>query len=196
MNTEIIRNKSFNSTLFTKFSLQIIAYLVRHVQAINIKSDNSGTQIKLKTPKHLSFVTLFLKKSTLFRFDIFIDIAVRHYLSKNMFFMLDYIFSSHAYNTFIRLTLKLNLNQVVESISPYYHAAVWAEREVFDLFGIFFYNNKDLRKILTDYGFKGNPLKKDYPLVGYYDIFYSESTRQLKVSDLSNAQILNKKYSY
>jgi NADH:ubiquinone oxidoreductase subunit C len=77
----------------------------------------------------------------------------------------------------------------VESIYP---GANWAEREIFDLYGVFFSNHSDLRRILTDYGFEGFPMRKDFPLSGYVQIRYDESLRRLVLEPVE----LNQEYRY
>ena len=74
------------------------------------------------------------------------------------------------------------------SLLGLYRVAGWCEREVFDFFGIFFFENKDLRRILTDYGFKGFPLRKDFPLTGFVDSYYDDSQKRICYRTLELAQ--------
>jgi NADH-quinone oxidoreductase subunit C len=76
----------------------------------------------------------------------------------------------------------------VSTIVPLYSAGGWLEREVWDLFGIFFFNNTDLRRILTDYGFVGYPLRKDFPLTGFIEIVYDDTEKQVVYKPLDLAQ--------
>ncbi len=96
------------------------------------------------------------------------------------------IYVLNQYNTTSRLLVVVNFNeaQLISSISSVYKAANWLEREVYDLFGIFFQNHLDLRRILTDYGFQGFPLRKDFPLTGYFEVRYNEDKKYVKYQKL------------
>jgi len=74
------------------------------------------------------------------------------------------------------------------SVSYLFLGAVWLEREAWDMFGIFFFNNKDLRRILTDYGFSGHPLRKDFPLSGYKEVYYDDIKKSIVTVAVSLAQ--------
>ena len=76
----------------------------------------------------------------------------------------------------------------IESITSIYNSADWWEREIWDLFGIFFNNHPDLRRILTDYGFEGYPLRKDFPLSGYVEVRYDERQKRVICESLELAQ--------
>lgn len=73
----------------------------------------------------------------------------------------------------------VQLDEVVNSISGLYNSANWLEREIWDLFGVFFSDNNDLRRILTDYGFNGHPLRKDFPLIGYTEVRYDDKQKRI-----------------
>ena len=88
-------------------------------------------------------------------------------------FSVVYELLSLSFNFRIRLKVFLNEFSLISSIADVYINSVWWEREIWDLFGIFFENNPDLRRILTDYGFEGFPLRKDFPLSGFYGLYYS-----------------------
>jgi NADH:ubiquinone oxidoreductase subunit C len=76
----------------------------------------------------------------------------------------------------------------IDSVVSLYKNSNWFEREVWDMFGVFFYNNKDLRRILTDYGFKGHPLRKDFPLTGYVEVRYDELQKRVITEKVSFTQ--------
>lgn len=123
------------------------------------------------------FITL--KKSYLFLYSMLVDIVglntIKHY---NYKFKIFYNLLSYTYNKRIFLKKKLKKEyDNVKSLSIYYQSANWLEREVWDLVGIFFFNHIDLRRILTDYGFKGFPLRKDFPLTGFYEVRYDDFTK-------------------
>jgi NADH/F420H2 dehydrogenase subunit C len=95
---------------------------------------------------------------------------------------------SVQYNTRLRIKLLTNEINAVPSIEQIYSAAGWFEREVWDLFGIFFSNNSDLRRILTDYGFEGHPLRKDFPLSGYVEARFDESEKRIVLETVEITQ--------
>ena len=82
-------------------------------------------------------------------------------------------------NRFLRVKVPVNENTPIESITPIYPAANWFERETWDMFGICFLNHPDLRRLLTDYGFEGHPLRKDFPLSGYIEFRYDDSKKRV-----------------
>ena len=129
--------------------------------------------------KDLIDVVQFLKLNEKCKFRQLIDIAGVDYPEDEKRFELVYLFLSHEYNTRIKLLIKFQLNQTINSITKIFSSANWMEREVFDMYGIKFKNHPDLRRILTDYGFKGHPLRKDFPLTGFNEVRYSEKDKKV-----------------
>jgi len=127
----------------------------------------------------LENVFLFLKNSSFFNCKSLVDIFGMDLLgrSNTSRFRIYYIFYSRIFG--LTLTLKVNLDSkdVLVSAVDYFKSAGWLEREVYDMFGIFFYKNNDMRRILTDYGFEGYPLRKDFPLTGFFEVQYSEEEK-------------------
>ena len=121
----------------------------------------------------------FLKSNDSCKFRQLIDIAGVDYPENEKRFQLVYLLLSHEKNTRIKLLVKFDLNQVVPSITKIFPSANWMEREVFDMYGIKFKNHPDLRRILTDYGFDGHPLRKDFPLTGFNEVRYSEKDKKV-----------------
>ena len=121
----------------------------------------------------------FLKSNKFCQFRQLIDIAGVDYPEDENRFHLIYLFLSHEKNTRIKLQIKLQHDQNVKSITKIFPSANWMEREVFDMYGIKFKNHPDLRRILTDYGFKGHPLRKDFPLTGFNEVRYSEKEKKV-----------------
>ena len=124
-------------------------------------------------------VIQFLKSNDEFKFRQLIDIAGVDYPENEKRFELVYLFLSHEHNIRIKLLIKFQLDQTINSIIKIFPSANWMEREVFDMYGIKFKNHPDLRRILTDYGFKGHPLRKDFPLTGHTEVRYSEEKKKV-----------------
>jgi NADH-quinone oxidoreductase subunit C len=124
-------------------------------------------------------VIQFLKSNENCKFKQLIDIAGVDYPENEKRFELIYLFLSHENNTRIKLLIRFELDQTINSITKIFPSANWMEREVFDMYGVKFKNHPDLRRILTDYGFKGHPLRKDFPLTGFNEVRYSEKDKKV-----------------
>tara|TARA_X000001036_G_scaffold137532_1_gene130310 strand:- start:1265 stop:1882 length:618 start_codon:yes stop_codon:yes gene_type:complete len=124
-------------------------------------------------------VIQFLKENENCKFRQLIDIAGVDYPENENRFELIYLFLSHEKNIRIKLKISFEPNQQIPSITKIYPSANWMEREVFDMYGIKFKNHPDLRRILTDYNFKGHPLRKDFPLTGFNEVRYSEKEKKV-----------------
>tara|TARA_Y100001970_G_scaffold123972_1_gene153630 strand:+ start:234 stop:824 length:591 start_codon:yes stop_codon:yes gene_type:complete len=129
--------------------------------------------------KDLLDIMLFLKtnKNTMFR--QLIDITAVDYPQNEKRFKLVYLLLSHEFNQRIHLDYNINEKEIVNSITSLFPSANWMEREVFDMYGINFKNHPDLRRILTDYGFEGHPLRKDFPMTGHNEVRYDEETKKV-----------------
>ena len=156
--------KKINSELTTKIKKTEI----RHEQ-LYINIDNED----------LIDVTLFIKSNVNTKFRQLIDITVVDYPENAQRFKVVYLFLSHEFNQRIILSYLISENEVIPSLTPIYPAANWMEREVFDMYGVSFKNHPDLRRILTDYGFEGHPLRKDFPLTGHTEVRYSEDKKKV-----------------
>ena len=124
-------------------------------------------------------VIQFLKSNEKLKFRQLVDIAGVDYPDEEKRFNLVYLFLSHEKNIRIKLSIKFENNIVINSITKIFPSANWMEREVFDMYGVKFKNHPDLRRILTDYGFKGHPLRKDFPLTGFNEVRYSEKEKKV-----------------
>ena len=124
-------------------------------------------------------IVQFLKSNENCKFKQLIDIAGVDYPENEKRFELVYLLLSHENNTRIKILIKFQINQVINSLTKIFPSANWMEREVFDMYGIKFKNHPDLRRILTDYGFKGHPLRKDFPLTGFNEVRYSEKEKKV-----------------
>ena len=122
---------------------------------------------------------LFLKTNEKCRFRQLIDITAVDYPQDEKRFKVVYLLLSHEKNLRIIINTKIDEKIIVPSITKIFPSANWMEREVFDMYGISFKDHPDLRRILTDYGFKGFPLRKDFPLTGHTEVRYSEDKKKV-----------------
>ena len=144
------------------------------------KTEIKHNQIYIEIDKEdLIDVVLFIKTNNDTKFRQLIDITVVDYPEKAQRFKVVYLFLSHEFNQRIILSYFINENEVISSLTSIYPASNWMEREVFDMYGVSFKNHPDLRRILTDYGFEGHPLRKDFPLTGHSEVRYNEEQKKV-----------------
>lgn len=115
-------------------------------------------------------------------------VTAADYPTRSQRFEIVYNALSVRHNSRIRVKTYADEATPVESLVPLYEGANWFEREVYDLFGVFFVNHPDLRRIMTDYGFEGHPLRKDFPLTGYTEIRYDEEKKRIVTEPLELTQ--------
>ena len=160
--------KTLEKTINSELSSKIISSKIKHSQIyINIE-DN-----------HLIEVILFLKTNSATKFRQLIDITAVDYPERERRFKMIYLLLSHETNSRIIIDYNIKEGEIVPSLTSVYPSANWMEREVFDMYGIEFKDHPDLRRILTDYGFKGHPLRKDFPLTGHNEVRYSEEEKKV-----------------
>jgi len=144
------------------------------------KTELKYNQIYIETNKDDLFdVILFLKTDKYTQFRQLIDITAVDYPEEVERFKIVYLFLSHEFNHRVILSYFINENEVIPSITSLFPSANWMEREVFDMYGVSFKDHPDLRRILTDYGFEGHPLRKDFPLTGHSEVRYSEDKKKV-----------------
>ena len=156
--------KAINSELTSKIKKSTIAF-----NELLIETD----------VENLFNIVQFLKSNDNCKFRQLIDIAGIDFPEKDKRFRLVYLFLSHENNLRIKVSINFEIKKKVSSITKIFPSANWMEREVFDMYGIQFANHPDLRRILTDYGFKGHPLRKDFPLTGFNEVRYSEKNKKV-----------------
>ena len=161
---------------FDKLEKHINSELTSKVQ--NSIIENGELLIEIDD-KDLIEVVQFLKSDENLRFRQLIDIAGVDYPDQEKRFQLVYLFLSHEKNIRVKLSIRFDPKQIINSLTKIFPSANWMEREVFDMYGIKFKNHPDLRRILTDYGFKGHPLRKDFPLTGFNEVRYSEREKKV-----------------
>ena len=162
-NLEILEKK-INSELTTKINSSSINH--NHI-FLNIDEED------------LLDVIIFLKTNSETKFKQLIDITAVDYPEREQRFKIVYLLLSHENNQRIKVDFFIKENNSITSITSIFPSANWMEREVFDMYGINFTNHPDLRRILTDYGFEGHPLRKDFPLTGHNEVRYSEEDKKV-----------------
>ena len=139
---------------------------------------NNELSIVVNPTSIVKFVE-FLMVDNECQFSTLIDITAVDYPAKLKRFTIVYHFLSMVQNQRIRISANISEGEVVPSIIALHPSANWFEREVFDMYGIFFSGHPDLRRLLTDYGFTGHPLRKDFPTSGYLEVRYDEVKKQV-----------------
>ena len=124
-------------------------------------------------------VILFMKTNENTKFRQLIDITAVDFPEKEQRFRIVYLLLSHEFNTRVLIEFDISEGEKVPSLTKIFPSANWMEREVFDMYGIDFKDHPDLRRILTDYGFKGYPLRKDFPITGHNEVRYSEESKKV-----------------
>ena len=165
--------KNFNN-IFAKQNLSII-----------LKNGEFYLEVNLLLLKNILY---FLRDFEGCLFKMLIDIFVIDYPGKAKRFVLVYCLLSLKYNIRLKVRTVLSEFDSAKSVIDIYKSACWMEREVFDMHGIFFEDHPDLRRILTDYGFEGYPLRKDFPLSGYVETRYDDSQKRVLLEPLEMSQ--------
>ena len=160
----------------TDLEKKINSELTTKINKTNIKHK----QLYIEIDKNdLIDVILFIKTNKDTKFRQLIDITVVDYPEQAQRFKIVYLFLSHEFNQRLILSYFINENELISSLTSVFPAANWMEREVFDMYGVNFKDHPDLRRILTDYGFEGHPLRKDFPLTGHSEVRYSEEQKKV-----------------
>ena len=147
----------------------------------------SSVEIKV-IPLSLKGALIFLRQHSLMQFTQLIDIVVSDVPGKKNRFTICYLLFSPFYNIRLNLVTKINELTPMPSTVDLFASANWLEREVWDMFGIFFSGHPDLRRILTDYGFSGHPLRKDFPLTGFKELSYIDHLQNVRYDPVILAQ--------
>lgn len=166
------------------FILNFIKYF--KINAFKFKIVRTS-EIEILIPSKYTYLCLYyLKNDSSIRCNILSDIVATDFIKNKRRFLVNYILLSN-FNYRIRVSTKIKEFENMLSIVSIFNSSLWNERELFDFFGIFFIYNNDLRRILTDYGFKGFALRKDFPLSGYVEIYYDDIEKKIifKKIDLS-----------
>jgi NADH dehydrogenase (ubiquinone) Fe-S protein 3 len=169
---------------------QIGNYLLKISPILNFKINKQELIVNVYYTDIIK-ILLVLKLHTNSQFKYVSDISVIDYPENKNRFVIVYNLLSIRYNSRIRLKTSLNILKPIESITPLYSCANWWEREIWDMFGIFFIGHPDLRRILTDYGFEGFPLRKDFPLNGFLEARYDYVSKTIIFESIQQSQKFN-----
>jgi NADH-quinone oxidoreductase subunit C len=131
------------------------------------------------SPAYSAALIAFLRDHEACQFKILTDVTASDNPANIERFEIIYNLLSLKYNARIVVKVPLAEDQTIPTLSNIYSAALWYEREVWDMYGIFFSEHPDLRRILTDYGFEGHPLRKDFPLTGYVEVRYDQTAQKV-----------------
>jgi len=164
------------STTVTDLERTVNSGLTTTIKKSEINFDQLFIDIDIE---NIISTILFLKTNEKCRFKQLIDITAVDYPEKEKRFKIVYLLLSHEKNLRIVINTHINEKVVVPSITKIFPSANWMEREVFDMYGISFKDHPDLRRILTDYGFEGYPLRKDFPLTGHTEVRYGEAKKKV-----------------
>ena len=173
-------NRSINS-LIKDYKIILNNLVIDHY-------DNFGEISLVISPKNIVNVITKLHSNSKIIFDQLIDITAIDYPENIERFEIVYLLLSTSMNE--RLVIKAHLKEgdQIPTISNIFKSALWSEREIWDMFGIFFSGHPDLRRILTDYGFEGYPLRKDFPLTGKVEVRYDPALKRVKYEPVKLAQ--------
>lgn len=163
----------------------LLSCLPKYIQQFSVWKDELTIYIP---PAGVIPVISFLKYHTAAEYTMVADITAVDYPTRDARFEVVYNLLSVRHNSRIRVKTYADEATPIPSITSLYDGANWYEREVYDLFGVFFVGHPDLRRIMTDYGFDGHPLRKDFPLTGYTEIRYDEEKKRIVVEPLELTQ--------
>jgi len=164
------------------FDVYLSHVLYNIVEKVEVNRLKNNYNIQLRSPLHLKSIIIFLKLHTIFQFATMSDFFCIDFLGRqsDTRFQLICVLLSLRYNARIQVHLNVEEHYFINSLSAFYPAASWLEREIFDMFGVTFFDNiKELRRLLTDYGFEGYPLRKDFPLTGFVEVRYDDSLKRI-----------------
>ncbi|KAH6633615.1 NADH dehydrogenase iron-sulfur protein 3 mitochondrial precursor [Boeremia exigua] len=168
-----------------KYGNYLMACLPKYIQQFSVWKDELTIYI---APAAVLPVFAFLKYHTAAEYTQISDITAVDYPTKDQRFEVVYNMLSIRHNSRLRVKTYADEATPVPSLCDLYDGANWYEREVYDLFGVFFVGHPDLRRIMTDYGFDGHPLRKDFPMTGYTEIRYDEEKKRIVVEPLEMTQ--------
>ncbi|XP_025196729.1 NADH-ubiquinone oxidoreductase subunit 9 [Melanaphis sacchari] len=186
--TTVVPKQKFESITdqYLGFGNFVAECLPKYIQKVQISSRNELEL--LIAPEGVLPVFHFLKNHTNCQFANLSDLCAVDVPQRSNRFEIVYNLLSLRFNTRIRVKTYTDELTPIDSITSIYEAANWYEREIWDMYGVFFTNHPDLRRILTDYGFEGHPFRKDFPLSGYVEVRYDDEKKRVVVEPLEMSQ--------
>jgi NADH dehydrogenase (ubiquinone) Fe-S protein 3 len=168
-----------------KFAHSLILSVPQWISQATVQKNEISLSIY---PQYVLPFFTFLKNHTQTQYKVLIDVTAVDYPSREQRFEVVYHLLSVHHNSRLRIKTSVDELTPVDSLVSLYNSANWWERETWDMFGIFFANHPDLRRILTDYGFEGHPLRKDFPLSGFVEVRYDDSEKRVLTEPLEMTQ--------
>ena len=176
------KNKIIQLIIFSKYLLDL---LPNYIKFIKIYKDEICIYVK---KKYLTIFINFFKNHIICKFNQLIDICGVDYPNKKKRFEVVYNVLSIYFNFRVRIKVQVDEISPINSVSKIFKSSLWLEREVWDMYGIFFSNHEDLRRILTDYGFEGYPFRKDFPQIGFVEVRYDDKKKHVLYEPVELAQ--------
>jgi NADH-quinone oxidoreductase subunit C len=172
-------------------TLEDLGELIRSAQAdavVETEVTATGELVVHAAASGIRALVGYLRDNAACRFTSLIDITAIDWPGRDRRFEVVYHFLSMEQNQRIRVKVPVAEDEALASITDLYPAADWYEREVFDMYGVLFGGHPDLRRLLTDYGFRGFPLRKDFPTTGYVEVRYDEGEKRVVYEPVSLVQ--------
>jgi len=155
-------------------------YIAGHLPAEVLETDLALGELAITAKREaIVKVLTFLRDDVSCRFKLLVDVCGVDYPDREPRFDVVYNLLSLSHNNRIRVKVATDEDSPVPSVTGVFSAANWFERETWDLFGVYFSDHPDLRRILTDYGFEGHPMRKDFPLTGYVEVRYDDEQKRV-----------------
>ncbi len=164
-------------------------YLEAQLEGMILSWDFAGDELVVHVPlKDIHKVMTFLVENETCSFEQMMDVTAVDYPERSPRFDVVYNLLSLTHNQRIRIKASLDEDELIPTVTDIWKCANWWEREVWDMFGLMFKGHPDLRRILTDYGFEGHPLRKDFPLTGHVEVRYDEEQQRIVYEPVSLPQ--------
>jgi len=184
-----IRESAFFFEMTEWFQLKFAELLYQISGGLISEIYISKNDIEIKTtPKNIEALIWLLKYSSLFQYNQLSELTAVDVINYTYRFKIVYVLLSLKYGSRVIISVKTDELINIFSISYLYKSAGWLEREVWDLFGVKFYGNSEPGRILTDYGFKGHPLRKEFPLTGFFETYFDDSSKRILYEPVGLAQ--------
>lgn len=171
--------------MMNKFVESLVAMMPKWVIIAEVAGDEASITVH---PQYIYETLSFLRDHVNSQFKLLTYITACDFISRELRFELVYQLLSLRYNSRLTVRVFTSPTQAIESATALFASASWFEREVWDMFGITFSNHPDLRRLLTDYGFQGHPLRKDFPLTGYVELRYDDEEKRIVVEPIRLGQ--------